>query len=55
MDRVFHLCDKSGDLVVVSTYVTASALALDGVLVTADARLSRASGVHCEIETIDGA
>jgi hypothetical protein len=23
MDRVFHLCDKSGDLVVVSTYVTA--------------------------------
>jgi predicted nucleic acid-binding protein len=33
----------------------ALAEALDGVLVTADARLSRASGVHCEIEAIDGA
>jgi predicted nucleic acid-binding protein len=33
----------------------ALAEALDAVLVTADARLSRASGVHCEIEAIDGA
>jgi predicted nucleic acid-binding protein len=32
----------------------ALAEALDVVLVTADARLSRASGLHCEIETIDG-
>jgi predicted nucleic acid-binding protein len=27
---------------------------LDAVLVTADARLSRASGVNCEVEVIDG-
>ncbi|MGA7463719.1 type II toxin-antitoxin system VapC family toxin, partial [Mycobacterium sp.] len=33
----------------------ALAEALDVVLVTADARLSRTSGLHCEIETIDGA
>jgi predicted nucleic acid-binding protein len=33
----------------------ALAEALDVVLVTADARLSRASGLHCEIETIDAA
>jgi predicted nucleic acid-binding protein len=33
----------------------ALAEALDAVLVTADARLSRASGLHCEIEAIDGA
>ena len=33
----------------------ALAEALDVVLVTADARLSRASGVHCGIEAIDGA
>jgi predicted nucleic acid-binding protein len=33
----------------------ALAEALDVVLVTADARLSRASGVHCEIEAIGGA
>jgi predicted nucleic acid-binding protein len=33
----------------------ALAEALDVVLVTADARLSRASGLHCEIEAIDGA
>jgi rRNA-processing protein FCF1 len=30
----------------------ALAEALDVVLVTADARLSRASGVHCEVEVI---
>jgi len=30
----------------------ALAEALDVVLVTADARLSRASGVHCEIEVV---
>jgi predicted nucleic acid-binding protein len=33
----------------------ALAEALDVMLLTADARLSRASGVHCEIEAIDGA
>lgn len=33
----------------------ALAEALDVVLVTADARLSRASGLHCEIEIIDRA
>jgi predicted nucleic acid-binding protein len=33
----------------------ALAEALDVVLVTADARLSRASGLHCEIEAINGA
>ncbi|WP_232078865.1 type II toxin-antitoxin system VapC family toxin [Mycobacterium florentinum] len=33
----------------------ALAEALDVVLVTADARLSRASGLQCEVETIDGA
>ncbi len=33
----------------------ALAEALDAVLVTADVRLSRASGLHCEIEAIDGA
>jgi predicted nucleic acid-binding protein len=33
----------------------ALAEALAAVLVTADARLSRASGLHCEIEAIDGA
>jgi predicted nucleic acid-binding protein len=33
----------------------ALAEALDVVLVTADARLSRASGVKCEIEAIGGA
>jgi predicted nucleic acid-binding protein len=32
----------------------ALAEALDVVLVTADARLSRASGLHCDIETVDG-
>jgi predicted nucleic acid-binding protein len=32
----------------------ALAEALDVVLITGDARLSRASGVHCAIETIDG-
>jgi predicted nucleic acid-binding protein len=32
-----------------------AAEALDAVLVTANARLSRASGLHCEIEAIDGA
>jgi predicted nucleic acid-binding protein len=32
----------------------ALAEALDVVLVTADTRLSRASGVHCEIEAING-
>lgn len=31
----------------------ALAEALDAVLVTADARLSRAPGLHCEIEAID--
>jgi predicted nucleic acid-binding protein len=33
----------------------ALAEALNVVLVTADARLSRASGLHCDIEAIDGA
>jgi len=33
----------------------ALAEALDAVFVTADVRLSRASGLHCEIETIDRA
>jgi predicted nucleic acid-binding protein len=33
----------------------ALAEALAAVLVTADARLSRASGLHCEIEALDGA
>jgi predicted nucleic acid-binding protein len=33
----------------------ALALVLDVVLVTAGARLSRASGLHCEIEAINGA
>ena len=33
----------------------ALAEALDVVLVTGDARLSRASGVRCEIDAIDGA
>jgi predicted nucleic acid-binding protein len=40
---------------VVTTYdaaYIALAEALDVVLVTADARLSRASGVHCEIEVV---
>ena len=32
----------------------ALAEALDVVLVTADARLSRASGVYCEVEAIGG-
>jgi predicted nucleic acid-binding protein len=33
----------------------ALAEALDVVLVTGDARLSRASGLHCDIDAIDGA